>query len=121
MQHPTPRAPVACRLILWGLRVAIVVSSSAGTWATLSEGNLQATDWRDLIVYGIAQGSVYALIALGYTLVYGVLFMINFAHGDVFMSGAMTGLLRGRLASPTAGFIDATRSSAWRSSSPSRC
>ena len=77
-------------LILWGLRVAIVVFVAVGTWATLTEGNLQFTDWRDLIVYGIAQGSVYALIALGYTLVYGVLFMINFAHGDVFMAGAMT-------------------------------
>jgi branched-chain amino acid transport system permease protein len=77
-------------LILWGLRVAIVVFVAVGTWATLTEGSLQFTDWRDLIVYGIAQGSVYALIALGYTLVYGVLFMINFAHGDVFMAGAMT-------------------------------
>ena len=77
-------------LILWGLRVAIVVFVSVGTYATLTEGALQCTDWRDLIVYGIAQGSVYALIALGYTLVYGVLFMINFAHGDVFMAGAMT-------------------------------
>ena len=63
---------------------------SVGTYATLTEGTLKGTDWRDLVVYGIAQGSVYALIALGYTLVYGVLFMINFAHGDVFMAGAMT-------------------------------
>ncbi|HSG41747.1 MAG TPA: branched-chain amino acid ABC transporter permease [Anaerolineales bacterium] len=39
---------------------------------------------------GIAQGSMYALIAIGYTLVYGVLFMINFAHGEFFMSGIMT-------------------------------
>ena len=77
-------------LILWGLRVAIVVFVAVGTWATLTEGALQFVDWRDLVVYGIAQGSVYALIALGYTLVYGVLFMINFAHGDVFMVGAMT-------------------------------
>ena len=77
-------------LILWGLRVAIIVFVSVGTYATLTEGTLQGTDWRDLVVYGIAQGSVYALIALGYTLVYGVLFMINFAHGDVFMAGAMT-------------------------------
>jgi branched-chain amino acid transport system permease protein len=77
-------------LILWGLRVAIVVFVSVGTYATLTEGALTGADWRDLIVYGIAQGSVYALIALGYTLVYGVLFMINFAHGDVFMAGAMT-------------------------------
>jgi len=61
-----------------------------GTWATLSAGRLSLNQWRDLLVFGIAQGSVYALIALGYTLVYGVLLMINFAHGDVFMFGAMT-------------------------------
>ncbi len=77
-------------LILWGLRVAVIVFVAVGTYATLTEGTLKGTDWRDLVVYGIAQGSVYALIALGYTLVYGVLFMINFAHGDVFMAGAMT-------------------------------
>jgi branched-chain amino acid transport system permease protein len=76
--------------ILWGLRIVVVVLVLAGSWVTLSKGQLQPDDWRELIVYGIAQGSVYALIALGYTLVYGVLFMINFAHGDVFMAGAMT-------------------------------
>ncbi|HEX6076533.1 MAG TPA: branched-chain amino acid ABC transporter permease, partial [Micromonosporaceae bacterium] len=41
--------------------------------------------------FGIAQGSVYGLTALGYTMVYGVLRFINFAHGEVFMIGAMTG------------------------------
>ena len=46
--------------------------------------------WQNLIIAGIALGSVYALIALGYTLVYGILFMINFAHGEVFMWGAFT-------------------------------
>ena len=44
-----------------------------------------------LSIFGLAQGSIYALIALGYTLVYGILFMINFAHGEVFMSGAYIG------------------------------
>lgn len=43
------------------------------------------------LVFGIALGSVYGLIALGYTLVYGVLFMINFAHGEIFMIGAYLG------------------------------
>jgi branched-chain amino acid transport system permease protein len=41
------------------------------------------------LVNGIAWGSLYALIALGYTMVYGVLRLINFAHGDVYMIGAM--------------------------------
>ena len=38
---------------------------------------------------GITNGSLYALVALGYTLVYGILELINFAHGDVFMLGGM--------------------------------
>jgi branched-chain amino acid transport system permease protein len=44
------------------------------------------------IINGLALGSIYALIALGYTMVYGVLKLINFAHGDVFMIGAYAGL-----------------------------
>ena len=44
-----------------------------------------------LTVDGLTLGSVYALIALGYTLVYGVLKLLNFAHGDVFMVGTFAG------------------------------
>ena len=44
-----------------------------------------------LTVDGLTLGSVYALIALGYTLVYGVLKLLNFAHGDVFMVGSFIG------------------------------
>jgi len=40
------------------------------------------------LVNGLVQGSIYALIALGYTMVYGVLRLINFAHGDIYMLGA---------------------------------
>nr|MBA3805803.1 branched-chain amino acid ABC transporter permease [Acidobacteriota bacterium] len=43
------------------------------------------------LINGISLGSIYALIALGYTMVYGVLKLINFAHGDVFMVGAFMG------------------------------
>jgi len=45
--------------------------------------------WFDLFLLGLTLGMVYALIALGYSLVYGILELINFAHGDVFMLGAM--------------------------------
>ena len=45
-----------------------------------------------LFIEGLANGFIYALIALGYTLVYGVLRLINFAHSEVFMSGAFGGL-----------------------------
>src|SRR4051812_1298583 len=47
--------------------------------------------WR-LTVSGLSTGFLYALIALGYTLVYGVLQLINFAHSEVFMAGAFGGL-----------------------------
>src|SRR5207237_10276596 len=43
------------------------------------------------LINGLSLGSFYALIALGYTMVYGVLRFINFAHGDVFMLGAFSG------------------------------
>jgi branched-chain amino acid transport system permease protein len=43
------------------------------------------------LVFGITLGTVYGLIAIGYTMVYGVLFMINFAHGDIFTIGAYVG------------------------------
>lgn len=43
------------------------------------------------LINGISLGSIYALIALGYTMVYGIVMLINFAHGDVLMVGAYTG------------------------------
>jgi branched-chain amino acid transport system permease protein len=46
------------------------------------------TDFMNYLVLGLTRGSMYALIALGYTLVYGVLQLINFAHSEVFMAGA---------------------------------
>lgn len=52
------------------------------------------------LLNGVFLGSIYALIALGYTMVYGVLRFINFAHGDVFMLGAFTGLYLNKLMGP---------------------
>ena len=48
------------------------------------------------LINGVSVGAMYALIAIGYTLVYGVLRFINFAHSDVFMAGAFAGLHVGR-------------------------
>ena len=45
----------------------------------------------DLTVSGLTLGSVYALIALGYSMVYGIIKLLNFAHGDVYMIGAFIG------------------------------
>jgi branched-chain amino acid transport system permease protein len=51
----------------------------------------QVTLFLQQLLNGLSLGSIYALIALGYTMVYGVLRFINFAHGDVYMLGAFTG------------------------------
>lgn len=50
------------------------------------------TEFAQHLINGISLGSIYALLALGYTLVFGVLRLINFAHGDVFMIGAFVAL-----------------------------
>ena len=42
---------------------------------------------------GLSLGAIYALIAIGYTMVYGIIGMINFAHGDIYMIGAYVGLV----------------------------
>jgi len=47
----------------------------------------------DLFLGGLTRGSIYALIALGYTMVYGILQLINFAHGEIYMIGAFTALI----------------------------
>src|SRR5437867_4550134 len=62
------------------------------------------------LVNGIALGSVYALIALGYTMVYGVLRLINFAHGDIYMLGAFMAYFVARWMGATQGtsFFGAT-------------
>ena len=63
------------------------------------------------VVNGLVLGSMYALIALGYTMVYGILEMINFAHGDVYMAGAFLGwgvtllLVRGGFPVVAAGLV----------------
>jgi len=43
------------------------------------------------LINGLSLGSIYALIALGYTMVYGIMSLINFAHGDIYMVGAYVG------------------------------
>jgi branched-chain amino acid transport system permease protein len=66
-------------LILW--RIIVVARETSYT--------LQY--WSFQVINGLVIGGVYALIALGYTMVYGILFMINFAHGEVMMIGGFAG------------------------------
>ena len=77
---------------LWIFRVVIIAGVVIGIARKLFFAvgtDYELSDWIDFFVSGLSQGGLYALIALGYTMVYGVLFMINFAHGEYFMSGAM--------------------------------
>ncbi|MCP3935792.1 MAG: branched-chain amino acid ABC transporter permease [Actinomycetia bacterium] len=54
---------------------------------------LTGDQYKGLVVTGLSQGAMYGLIALGYSMVYGVLGFINFAHGEVFMVGGFTGFI----------------------------
>jgi branched-chain amino acid transport system permease protein len=104
----TERIPVR-RVILVVLSILIVLGVGIGTWKTLTlpaaNSPLSGARWRDLVVNGVALGSVYALIALGYSLVYGILLMINFAHGEVFMAGAFSSYFVARTLD-TSGFLN---------------
>jgi len=83
-------------------KIIIIFVVIGGTISSLAAPKYSNEQWLDFFVFGLAQGSIYALIALGYTLVYGILFMINFAHGEVFMSGAFTAFFVARaLATPS--------------------
>jgi branched-chain amino acid transport system permease protein len=55
----------------------------------VKEATVSPSQFAQTTLIGLTNGAVYALIALGYTLVYGILELINFAHGDVFMLGGM--------------------------------
>jgi branched-chain amino acid transport system permease protein len=77
-------------VIMWLIGAAILTLVIWGSTATLSGGKYSSYHWFDFIIFGLAQGSIYALIAMGYTMVYGTLRMINFAHSEVFMSGPYT-------------------------------
>jgi len=77
-------------VVMWLIGATILTLVIWGSTATLSEGKYSAYHWFDFVIFGLAQGSIYALIAMGYTMVYGTLRMINFAHSEVFMSGPYT-------------------------------
>lgn len=77
-------------ILVWAVGILILTGIVWGSIVTLNAGKYAPSTWIDLIISGLALGGVYALIALGYTLVYGILRMINFAHSEVFMSGPFT-------------------------------
>jgi branched-chain amino acid transport system permease protein len=77
-------------IFIWVIGLAIAAAVIWGTIKTLELHLYTASGWLDLAIKGLALGGVYALIAMGYTMVYGILKMINFAHSEVFMSGPFT-------------------------------
>jgi branched-chain amino acid transport system permease protein len=78
-------------VIMWLIAATILIAALLGSVKTIQSGKYSPATWVDLGISGLTQGSIYALIALGYTMVYGVLRMINFAHSEVFMGGAFIG------------------------------
>jgi len=97
----------AIAAFLWAFRIVVVLVIVVGSYLTLSSGKYSIDVWVDLLVDGASLGGVYALIALGYTMVYGILRMINFAHGDVFMIGAFAGYFTATFLN-NVGFLDAS-------------
>jgi branched-chain amino acid transport system permease protein len=76
------------------LYIAFLIGPIAGfdvpnIWAAIKANPLQLVQF---LIIGLANGSIIAIIALGYTMVYGIIELINFAHGDVYMIGVFTSL-----------------------------
>jgi branched-chain amino acid transport system permease protein len=93
-------------IVLWGLRIALLAVVVGGTIGTLIKGTYSSEQWFDFFMFGLTIGGVYALIALGYTMVYGILRLINFAHGDITMTGAFSAFFLAR-SFDRAGILDA--------------
>ena len=85
--RPRIPSPVRNSLIAVGV-LALVVALGIRTGVCPSG----VTEWASFIITGIRLGVLYAMIALGYTMVYGVLQLLNFAHSEVFMIGSFAGL-----------------------------
>jgi branched-chain amino acid transport system permease protein len=107
---PKPAAPAVAALLdavrkvsgrwvlvaaLAALPIVYVVQDLTSGYPTFVHGHTVETHNLTYIgtnfVQGISNGTIWALIAIGYTLVYGIIELINFAHGDVFMIGSLTG------------------------------
>ena len=81
----TRRLPPASQLLLWFLGAVLIVAVAA--WL-IKQAVDSPSRFIEVTLIGITNGSIYALVALGYTLVYGIIELINFAHGDNFMIGS---------------------------------
>jgi len=82
---------VAITAFLWGFRIVVILVVVVGSILTIASGRYGIDNWISFIREGATLGAVYALLALGYTMVYGILRMINFAHGEILTVGAFGG------------------------------
>jgi branched-chain amino acid transport system permease protein len=82
---PTRRLPPPSQLVLWFFGSVLVVGVAA--WL-IKQAVESPSRFIEVTLIGVTNGSIYALVALGYTLVYGIIELINFAHGDNFMIGS---------------------------------
>ena len=86
------RAPIdRFRIVQLIIGVLFIAFLSWRLYIVLSSGVYGPATWVRFALSGLIIGSVYSVIAIGYTLVYGILFMINFAHGEIMMLGAFAG------------------------------
>src|SRR5438067_11048247 len=86
---PTPALPLSRARI--SIRTIILLLILLGFFLFLANAFSQDPSlFLRQVINGLAQGAIFALVALGYTMVYGIIELINFAHGDVYMVGAFT-------------------------------
>src|SRR5919197_331837 len=78
------RRPPTSQILRWAFGALLLLG--LGYWL-VGEAIDHPSRFVEVTLIGITNGSVYALVALGYTLVYGIIELINFAHGDNFMLG----------------------------------
>src|SRR3712207_2420328 len=75
----------------WDTRIAAVIAAVVLV-LLLIQAVQEPGQFASQLVIGVTNGAIIALIALGYTLVYGIIELINFAHGDNFMIGSFVGI-----------------------------
>jgi len=89
---PFQRTANLARIMRWIIGAIILAVILSRLYTVIVVDAVYGLDtWTRFAITGLILGGMYALIAIGYTLVYGILFMINFAHGEVMMLGAFGG------------------------------
>src|SRR2546421_12105160 len=91
MLKPHPPAVAAPGCHCYKMRRRVI--PAAGAIAASMRPRHRMAYFAQQLINGIVLGSIYGLIAIGYTMVYGIVGMINFAHGDIFMIGGFIALI----------------------------